>query len=249
MPGVAVGRDGQVWLGTPEGLFRVTSGGMKPHVGFPGGARQILVDPGNPSQMYALTIDGVLMVSGDGGVTWKRTLSHGLPSAPVRAVAYDPSGPIRLAALVANHGYYQSDMAGEMWMQLGAQDFPDATSMVINPLDPRGVLVGAATGLYQSTNQGTRFNTVEPSYPWRLQGPVLSMTVAGDRSSVAVVTGKGVYRSGDGGRSWQQMTDPGLSDVVSVAFHPGRSHTLAVASRNGSIAISSDRGSTWKRLQ
>lgn len=243
---VALGPDEQMWVGTGSALLRLKSSGAPERSDLPGGVRQILVDPGNPSQIYVLSATGRIHQSRDGGRTWSQTRGHGLPENPIRTFAYDPSGPTRLVALVSGHGYYQSDLSGDMWMPLSSQDIPDATALAVNPLDPRSVLAGGTGGLYLSPNQGMRFEAAGTSYPWSLRGAVHSLAVSGDRSSMLAATEHGVFRSRDGGRSWSALADTGLPNVVSVAYAPGRTRVILAGDRSGALALSRDGGQNWQ---
>lgn len=242
---VALLPGGEVLVGTEGALWRLGPDGSRARI-LAQGVRQILVDPGQPAQLYALTVGGQALRSRDGGRTWAPLPGHGLPRAPIRALAYDPSGPVRLVALVAGHGYYQSDLSGDMWMQLGSQDVPDALALAISPLDPRTVLVGTPQGLWRSTNQGMTFAAAGAGRPWDLPGPVLSLAVAGDRSLLVAATGRGLYASRNGGLSWSSLASPGLPDVVAVAVHPRQARTLAALSKAGQVAVSRDGGRTWE---
>ncbi len=246
---VAIGNAGDLWIGGSGGLVHLMAGGERARVELADSVRGLLVDPGNPSQLYALGSKNHIWRTQDGGRTWAMVRGHGLPAADVRALAYDPSGPTRLVALVQGQGYFQSDLAGEMWMQVGAEDIPDATAMVIHPLDARTVLVGTPAGLYRSTNQGMRFDPVPVKNAWDLPGPVTALAVAGDRSVVVAATGRGLYRSADGGRVWFPMAESGLPDAVAVAVAPWRSHEVVVGSRTGALAMSRDGGKHWQRMK
>ena len=246
---VAMTAGGQILVGTDSALLRLNENGQWARTANVGGVRQMLVDPGSPDQIYALSEPGRILRSQDSGRTWAPVRGHGLPAAAVQAVAYDPSGPLRLVALVAGYGYYQSDLAGEMWMQLGTQQIAEVHSLAISPLDPRKVLVGTDRGILVSANQGMRFEPAGEQLPWHLQGAVNCLAVAGDRSAVLAATSHGVLRSGDGGRSWEPVGSPGLPDVAAVAFHPRESHLVVAASRSGTVTLSRDGGQTWQRLQ
>ncbi len=247
---IALGADGRIWIGTSRSLYTIDAEGALTPVDFKGGVRQLLADPGNPSNLYAVSEDGRLFRTRDGGRTWGPTRSEGLPEgAAIRTATLDPSGPRRVAAIVAGHGYFQSENAGLVWRHLGTQDIPGATAMAMHPLNARTILVGASDGLYRSHNQGLRFSIVRPDLPWELKGAVHSLAVAGNRSTMVAATAGGLFRSTDGGRSWHSLGSPGLPDTVAVAIDPWRPQVIAAGSSNGAVVITRDGGSTWQQLQ
>jgi photosystem II stability/assembly factor-like uncharacterized protein len=246
---LAVARNGTVWIGTRTGLYQAGKGGGRIRTAFPGGVRQLLIDPGNQAVMYALAEAGPLYQSHDEGEHWQPTAGGGLPGAEIRTVAYDPSGPTRLVAVVAGHGYYQSENSGRSWRRFGPQDVPGATALAINPLEPRAVLVGTPEGLVTSTNQGVRFQRAEPVYPWHLKGGVSSLTVSADRSTMLAATTGGLFRTRDGGRSWSPLAASGLENLSAVGIDPWRPHIIAAGSSQGKVAVSRDGGTTWTYIQ
>jgi len=57
---------------------------------------------------------------------------------------------------------------------------------------------------------------------------------------------QGLFRSGDGGRTWA-LVSPELKDLASVAVHPKRPQELYVATTDGVIYRSEDGGKSWGR--
>jgi photosystem II stability/assembly factor-like uncharacterized protein len=129
-----------------RGVFRTVDGGESwAHVLFVGedtGASDIAMDPANPRNLIAgmWPIDiktwqrtsggpnGGIFISHDGGDSWKRA-GKGLPKPPTGkiAVAYAPSNPDRIYALIETDQYrfdgvlWRSDDGGDSW-QLISRD-------------------------------------------------------------------------------------------------------------------------------
>jgi photosystem II stability/assembly factor-like uncharacterized protein len=123
-----------------RGVFRTTDGGetweRTLFVDEDTGASDLAMDPSNPRNlvagMWPLTIKTYLRTSGgpggglfkstDSGATWKR-LEKGLPEPPTGkiAVAYAPSNPDRVYALIENEAFafkgvlWSSDDGGDSW--------------------------------------------------------------------------------------------------------------------------------------
>jgi photosystem II stability/assembly factor-like uncharacterized protein len=57
---------------------------------------------------------------------------------------------------------------------------------------------------------------------------------------------QGLFRSGDGGRTWASMS-PALKDLASVAVNPRRPEEIFVSTTEGAVFRSGDGGKAWKR--
>ena len=57
---------------------------------------------------------------------------------------------------------------------------------------------------------------------------------------------QGLFRSGDGGRTWSSVS-PELKDLASVAVNPKRPEELYAATTEGVVFRSEDGGKSWKR--
>lgn len=203
-----------------------------------GSAGALLVDPADPRELVVTGSSNItgaaLMVSTDAGATWS-TVS--LP-APVTALAGDPSDPRRLW-LGGPGGLWTSAHRGRKPAQL--QQRP-VTAIAALPGDR---IIAGGDGLAVSSDGGVTFRparlpdldlsvsalAVSPLSPGTLYAATGAFHDAGFLKG-----GHGVYRSTDGGRSWQPFS-AGLTDrdVLSLAFSPdGR--TLYAGLQRGGVA-------------
>lgn len=82
-----------------------------------------------------------------------------------------------------------------------------------------------------------------------LTGHVTALVAGPDGRLVAAVAERGLIASGEGGTSWQNLTDPGLA-VSALAIDPGDANRIlagGVREGQGTIALSLDGGQTWQR--
>src|SRR5467141_5006413 len=194
------------------------------------------------------------------------------PSDP--NIIYAGSGEgLQRPDLSIGDGIYKSTDAGRTWTHLGLRDGQQIPQIAIDPRDPNHVLVAVAghpygpnpeRGIFRSTDGGKTFEKVlykdentggadvliDPSNPdiayatlWEArQGPWENAAWNG--------TGGGVYKSTDGGKTWQQLTK-GLPEGIVQAnvtisrSNPNRLYS-SVATKNGvAIYRSDDAGQSW----
>jgi photosystem II stability/assembly factor-like uncharacterized protein len=192
--------------------------------------------PGQSETYYVGTADGGLFRTSDGGITWKALLQHETV-ASVGAIAIDPSNP------------------DVVWVGTGE-------SKVRND-------VSFGNGVYRSTDGGTHWKHMglDASYQ-------ISRIVIDPHSSATVIVGamgspwadspdRGVYRTSDGGKTWQRALYVGPSVGISdLAMDPQNPQVLYAGTYRfrrtpwsysdggpeDAIYKSIDQGQTWTRL-
>jgi photosystem II stability/assembly factor-like uncharacterized protein len=232
-----------------SGLFKSINGGITFDSVFNDGNTlslgAIAVDPANPDVVYLGTGEGAvrnsisfgdgIYKSVDGGATWRHL---GLKDSErfSRIVIHPANSQIILAAAMGHafgpnqeRGIYRSTDGGATWRRvLYVNPTTGASDVAMDPQDPNIVYAG----MYDYLRQ-----------PWHFRsgGP-----------------GSGLYRSTDGGVTWQKLTDPALKNGLPGARLIGRSgisihlkdprivYALIEAQEDGVLWRSDDRGITWK---
>ena len=192
--------------------------------------------PGNSNVYYVGAADGGIFRTHDGGMTWKALFQHE-SVASIGALAVDPVNPDVLwagtgEANVRNDvsfgdGIYKSTDAGAHWKRMGLDHSFQISKIEIDPHHPDTVIVAAMGS------------------PW------------------ADSEDRGVYRTNDGGATWQKVLYVGPSIGISdLAMNPENPQILFAAAYRfrrtpwsysdggpeDAIYRSIDGGATWQRL-
>lgn len=189
-------------------------------------------------------------------------------------VVYVGSGEgLQRPDLSVGDGIYKSTDAGKTWRHLGLRDGQQIPQIAIDPRDPNKLLVAVAghpygpneeRGIFRSTDGGQTFQKVlfkdentggadvqiDPTNPdvayatlWEArQGPWENGAWNG--------TNGGIYKSTDGGATWQQLTK-GLpegivqANVTICRSNPSRLYSSVASKTTVGIYRSDDAGASW----
>jgi photosystem II stability/assembly factor-like uncharacterized protein len=232
--------DGMVFAGTDTGLF-VTSNVMRSwkRVALPGGMAPVTSLAVSPDFVQ----DGTLLVgtetnglfrSRDRGKTVQRT---SFPPVAVNALLIRENGLDLFAA--GEDGVYRSTDQGDTWAHI--QEMPDAISLTASG---DRVLAGTVDdGLWQGGGEQPWAQV--PELPARaIVDLKFSNGFEQDRTAFMAGPQEGVWRTRDGGQTWQSV-NTGLTDinVTSLALSP--SGLLAIACGEG-VFVSEDGGDHWR---
>jgi len=149
----------------PSAVYRSTDDGetwSQSAGGFSIGPGTLVVDPAQPSTLYAAAWDYYgIYKSVDAGSTW-RVAGSGVTGLFVTALAIDPRDPSTLYA-GTYLGTYKSMDAGLTW-RVASTDLKEfgTNALVIDPRKPSTLYAGTYRGVFRSTDGGTSwrdFNT------------------------------------------------------------------------------------------
>jgi photosystem II stability/assembly factor-like uncharacterized protein len=250
----------KLFAATDEGVFRsLDAGGFWSRCSASERVLSVLVLP-DGGIVLAGTAGGKVLWSADGGTNWISVM-HGIPGMQVSSLATLPGKPGTVCA-GTDDGFAISQNSGRTWEPRSISLAPTASAgsktprieisaLLADAEHPGTVFLSlAGHGLYVSSNEGSRWKSVQPglSTPW-------VDSLAQDASAGTMYAGTdtdGVAVSHDGGTSWLP-SGKGLSTVFSVS---GAVNTLAVAADgtvyagtvSRGVARSGDGGASWQRL-
>lgn len=202
------------------------------------------------------------------------------PSNP--SVIYVGSGqPEPRYDVAAGDGVWKSTDGGRSWTHLGLQGARHIGAILVDPRDADVVTVAALghwfgpnpeRGVYQSRDGGQTWNHVlaideqtgavdlaaDPRNPDLLYAAVWQARAWPWLSYFTPLVGKnsGIYRSRDGGRTWQRLTGGGwpsgalgrIGLAVTDAAGGVRVYATLDAEKEGGVWRSDDGGDTWTRV-
>jgi hypothetical protein len=197
-------------------------------------------------------------ISANGATTWNLS-NAGLASGIIYAIQVDPSNPSVVYALTKN-GFFKSTDGGVDWTSAGNGLGIFLTSsyglssplLALNPLHPGTLYIGGYSGIFKTTNGAanwTTFNSGLPGNPW-IQA--VAVDPATPTTLYVGTQANGVYKSIDGGNSWNVATN-GLNNLnVGVLLVDPQNSTNIYAgvdnSSGTSLFKSSNGGGNWTLL-
>ncbi len=233
-----------VLAGTADGVWRSTDRGATfRRTDFPDQGRQVwsfLVDSRNPDRIYAGASPIDVYRSEDCGKSWRRLPNPGVAdraktpfASRVMRMAQHPARPAEIYAALEVNGVIRTNDGGETWQDcsddlIRLSDLPHLKSKIVSDTFAEGMLDGHAIA-------------ISPADP----------------DAVILAARMGLFRSADGGKSWQDMEMKKFSPVTygrDVRVSPQDPSTLyaalsvAASSHDGGLYRSQDTGKTWRRF-
>jgi photosystem II stability/assembly factor-like uncharacterized protein len=225
-----------------------------------GNVETLLVHPDDPAILYAGTDAGVAR-STDGGATWRRR-NQGLTDAQgkvatVFSLAFQEGDPETLYA-GANQQIFKSTDGGSSWRVTANLPGSLIVSLATSPDDPAALYAGGTAVVDRRADRQT-YKSADGGESWSpLPLQATNVRVAADPGDAEVVlaifVGNRLYRSADGGASFQvvELTSPaGNLRVNAVAFDrvSGMAYLAAVNPLQETLILESrDAGVTWTPL-
>lgn len=206
------------------------------------GSRSVAFDPSNHFRIYAGgTVGDGLFKSEDGGLTWARR-PLGSAAVDVIMVAVDSLSPNIIYAGTQNEGLFKSTDYGDTWRAAGSGLSGAVTNLTPDPSKSGRVLAATATAFFLSEDNAETWTNI-------LNRPAWTITIDSKTPSTVYATTRtqGVFRSLDGGRTWQDINN-GLTALslgrAPVTIHPTNPQTLYVGNAGG-VFKSLDGGGHW----
>jgi len=197
------------------------------------------------------------------------------PSDPKVIYAGTGESDIR-SDLASGNGIYKSSDGGHTWKNVGLRDTRQISRIIVSPRDSNLVFVAALGHAYAPNQERGVFRSKDGGETWAKvldRGPKVGaadLAIAADSPNVLFAAmwvahrppwstyapiggpGSGLFRSADGGDSWQQLTGHGLPGgdwgrvgvAVARGTHGKRVYAVIDAKQSG-LYRSDDGGETW----
>ncbi len=256
---VYVAATGHEWTYNPDrGVYKTTDGGKTwqkvLYIGEKIGAIDLVMDPTNPDVLIASMVNRIrlrwsdptpggegLFKTTDGGQTWK-PLTNGLPPDKTKigriGLALCRAKPNVIYAFIDNHTPTRMPEPGERDSYGRLRTYSD--------------IVGAE--VYRSDDQGETWRKMSPAdqmferfggtYGWVFG----QIRVDPNNADIVYLMGLGLYRSSDGGKTWERLGRGVHGDHHGLWIDPADSNYLINVNDGGAYA-SYDYGRNWRSFQ
>jgi photosystem II stability/assembly factor-like uncharacterized protein len=258
----------QLLVSSPAGIFKSYDGGHSWRRVFEGGVFFLRQDPGNPLAVFATDENTQFLIrSSDFFESWSFK-TQGCPTCNVDVAIHQASSQTVL--LLARYTaidqddpesklgvLLRSNDGGQTFVVQGDDGLPMGctfTNIETTAADPNIVYVvmndnpfGNPPGIFKSTDAGYTFSRLEESPPRPLQvfTHPTDANVLFVQDSAALRTTPGIYRSLDGGASFEPVTGGLTNTNYFVAFDPHNPSYVYVAGQGGFFR-STDGGTTFQ---
>ncbi|WP_296704682.1 hypothetical protein [Algoriphagus sp.] len=240
----------------------------------------------NPKIMYVGAASGGVWKSENGGSAWKPVFDK-QPTQNIGALAIQQSNPNVIwvgtgegnprNSMNLGMGIFKSEDGGESWQHMGLEDTKTIHRIIIDPVDPNIVYVGAMGDPFTANEHRGLYKTIDGGLTWEkilfsnnLSGIAdLVMDPSNHNKLFAALyehkrtpyyftsggEGSGLYVSQDAGKNWhKQGVEEGLptGDLGRIGFaiaasEPDRMYAKIEAEKNA-IYRSDNGGDSWEMI-
>ena len=213
----------------------------------------VVFDPHRPGRIYLCYYDLGLLITDDGGASFRRTTQGMNYDGNCFTVVPDPDDADLLWSTTgwwgSNHGdVCRSRDGGGTWEVIGRPQtgLPDGQTKVLrlDPASPPGsrhlYVTCVGYGLYRSLDGGERWECINGDLPAETakepRGLLLDPANAARLRAAfggSPATGAGVYETTDGGMTWRRLNEGAeLADIYDLAADPTRFDVLYACQRD-----------------
>ena len=195
-------------------------------------------------------------------------------------VVYVGMGEHAVRGVMTHHGdgVYKSTDAGKTWKRVGLEQTQHISRVIVDPKNPDVVLVAAQGALYSKSPQRGVYKSTDGGATWKnvlfvdekTGAAELSMDMTNPRILYAAMwehgrlpwkvisggPGSGLYKSTDGGETWEKLKEGLPEELGKMAIAVSRSNPEKVYAliesdsekEAGGLFVSHDAGKKWSRI-
>ena len=242
------------------GIFMSTDGGNGWSASTSGlrsadSVRALIIDPSDPTVVYAGTQYSGLMKSTNAGGTWSAvtSLEDTEPARGrfIQTLAIDPLTPPTIFAAIGRPSViFKSRDRGTTWTPAGKKLAGPpliVNVLVIDGLTPNTIYAGTSRGILKSTDSGETWSAGNSG----LSSTAITVNalVIDPRDRAVLYAGtetNGVFKSNNGGQSWTPANDGLPSSIVALAIDKTDPTTLYAGTSSAGVFKSTDGCQSWQ---
>jgi photosystem II stability/assembly factor-like uncharacterized protein len=214
-----------------------------------------VVHPSQPKKIYVAGSfggNGKVLVTKDGGATWDEIYNEESPTNPVRAIALNPVSPNQLVIGTNAGNIILSTDEGVNWKLLKnfasrINDVQWRNGSLYVLLETKGLHIAPENGEFADTT--TTLSGGSVYIDQTRAGAFHQLLIAPqDPDVIFIATDRGLQKSLDGGKTWQNIAlpiKPEAANVRAVAVAPG-SNNIIYASVGSTVYKSTDGGQSFQ---
>ncbi|MBI9049706.1 MAG: hypothetical protein JEZ00_09820 [Anaerolineaceae bacterium] len=254
-----------LYAGSQSTIFRSETGGENWQISYTYEAgeedtiNKIMVNPDNPKTIFASIYNHGLIKSIDNGLNWQPA-NNGLTTFKILTMEFNPSDS-DILYIGTESGLFRSINQGKSWTFV-SEKFKDISinAIAFDPFSPKIQYVGTMQqGLFKSKDNGESWN--QTNYDLFIQTKSMKQETPTWIYDIAInpidpetiyLAGYGIFKSIDGGNSWQKMNsgldndlDGNLFNINHIQINPDFPDTLYALNSRDYLFRSDDGGIHW----
>ncbi len=156
----------------------------------------------------------------------------------------DKDDPNLMYGMIQNGGMYRTDDAANSLENLNNPDYGNWVSPFEQDPQESGVIYAGFDRVYRSVNKGNSWNSVSQVFGANLD----HLKIADSNNNIMyAAVGGDLYITEDGGATNWQLVRSMQPRINSIAIHPSKPYTVAIALTNSDkVLVSDDGGETWE---
>jgi photosystem II stability/assembly factor-like uncharacterized protein len=190
--------------------------------------------------------------STDAGITWKKKMNgieYDPPSwiPPTQAIEINPNNKDEVYIGVDQKGVFKSTDGGESWHNTNLSYMP-ATSLIPDKDNLNNIICGnMGWGIIKTSDGGKQWQY--PAFdikPEKIVFAERSFSINPLNKQEGYLGGTNyVYKTTDGGSSWQQINELAGEGINYIYYHPNNPSIMIAGGYNRYATISTDQGKSW----
>jgi ligand-binding sensor domain-containing protein len=239
-----------IYVGTDHGLYRSINSGkswiqLKQGL-FSQDIRALAIDPKNSQLMYAGTPKGIFK-SEDQGESWNKWFdkAHGLTNVFINDLLIDPN-KTKVIYAATQSGLFVSSEREDLWRPVKDKVLKNKNIQTIqfSAAKPSQLIISTKNSVYRNSVDGDIVEKKWTDIPKEISSII---TLKTDPEFIFIGTGKGFYKSFNGGLNWIKDKNKYLKNITTLAIDKQDNASIFLGSDKG-LFYTENSGDIWRDI-